>query len=68
MITGKLVKQVTAECHEELQTEHDDSFIRFLHLTIRGGLKFLALLMVAVILLSIWDVFYTIYIKISFPP
>jgi uncharacterized membrane protein (DUF373 family) len=67
-LRGKLVKQVAAECHEELQTEHDDSFIRFLHLTIRGGVKFLALLMVAVILLSIWDVLYTIYIKISVPP
>ena len=67
-LRSKLVKQVSAVSHEELPTEHDDPFIRFLHLTIRGGVKFLALLMVAVILLSIWDVLYTIYIKISVPP
>ena len=67
-LRNKLVKQVSAVSHEELPTEHDDPFIRFLHLTIRGGVKFLALLMVAVILLSIWDVLYTIYIKISVPP
>jgi uncharacterized membrane protein (DUF373 family) len=67
-LRSKLVKQVSAVSHEELPTEHDDPFIRFLHLTIRGGVKFLALLMVAVILLSILDVLYTIYIKISVPP
>ena len=67
-LRSKLVKQVSAVSHEELPTEHDDPFIRFLHLTIRGGVKFLALLMVAVILLSIWDLLYTIYIKISVPP
>jgi len=68
-LRGKLVKQVAAaESHEELPTEHDDPFIRFLHLTIRGGVKFLALLMVGVILLSILDVVFTIYGKISDPP
>ncbi len=67
-LRSKLVKQVAAECHEELPTEHDDPFIRFLHLTIRGGVKFLALLMVGVILLSIVDVVFTIYGKISDPP
>ena len=67
-LRSKLVKQVATECHEELPTEHDDPFIRFLHLTIRGGVKFLALLMVGVILLSIVDVVFTIYDKISDPP
>ncbi|MGR8999624.1 MAG: phosphate-starvation-inducible PsiE family protein [Gammaproteobacteria bacterium] len=67
-LRGKLVKQVAAECHEELPTEHEDPFIRFLHLTIRGGVKILALLMVGVILLSIADVAFTIYGKISDPP
>jgi uncharacterized membrane protein (DUF373 family) len=67
-LRGKLVKQVAAECHEELPTEHDDPFIRFLHRTIRAGVKFLALLMVVVILLSISDVLFTIYEKISHPP
>lgn len=64
----KLVKQVAAECHEELPMTHDDPFIRFLHLTIRAGVKFLALLMVGVILLSILDVLFIIYDKISAPP
>ena len=67
-LRGKLVKQVSTVSHEELPTEHDDPFIRFLHLTIRGGVKFLALLMVGVILLSIFDVLVTIYGKISDPP
>ncbi|MDD5460691.1 MAG: phosphate-starvation-inducible PsiE family protein [Methylococcales bacterium] len=67
-LRGKLVKEVAAEYHEELPTEHDDPFIRFLHLTIRAGVKFLALLMVGVILLSILDVVFTIYAKISDPP
>ena len=67
-LRGKLVKQVAAKCHEELPTHHDDPFIRFLHLTIRGGVKILALLMVGVILLSIVDVAFTIYGKISAPP
>ncbi|MCX7097850.1 MAG: phosphate-starvation-inducible PsiE family protein [Methylococcales bacterium] len=67
-LRSKLVKQVVAECHEELPAAHDDPFIRFLHLTIRFGVKFLALLMVGVILLSIFDVMFTIYHKISVPP
>ncbi len=67
-LRGKLVKQVAAECHEELPMEHEDPFIRFLHLTLRAGVKFLALLMVAVIMLSILDVLFTIYDKISHPP
>jgi len=67
-LRSKLVKQVTVERHEELPTEHDDPYIRFLHLTIRAGVKVLALLMVGVILLSILDVVFTIYGKISDPP
>jgi uncharacterized membrane protein (DUF373 family) len=67
-LRGKLVRQVAAECHEELPMEHEDPFIRFLHLTLRAGVKFLALLMVAVIMLSILDVLFTIYGKISNPP
>ena len=67
-LRNKLVKQVVTECHEELPTAHDDPYLRFLHLTIRGGVRFLALLMVGVILLSILDVMFTIYDKISDPP
>ena len=67
-LRGKLVKQVSTVCHEELPTEHDDPFIRFLHVTLRAGVKFLALLMVAVIMLSILDVLFTIYDKVTNPP
>ncbi len=67
-LRSKLVKQVTTHHHEELPMEHDDPFIRFLHGTIRAGVKFLSLLMVVVILLSIFDVLYTIWDKISDPP
>jgi len=67
-LRSKLVKQVTTVSHEELPMEHDDPFIRFLHGTIRAGVKFLSLLMVVVILLSIFDVLYTIWDKISDPP
>lgn len=66
-LRSKLVKHVSTG-HEELPMEHDDPFIRMLHLMIRSGVKFLALLMVLVIMLSIVDVLYTIYDKISDPP
>ncbi len=66
-LRSKLVKHVTTS-HEELPMQHEDPFIRLLHLIIRTGVKFLASLMVVVILLSIFDVLYTIYDKISDPP
>lgn len=67
-LRGKLIKHVSPSGHEELPAEHEDPFIRALHLIIRTGVKFLASLMVIVILLSIFDVLYTIYEKISDPP
>ena len=67
-LRSKLVKHVSVSSHEELPMEHDDPFIRLLHLLIRSGVKFLASMMVLVILLSIMDVLYTIYDKISDPP
>ena len=67
-LRSKLVKQVSIESHEELPTEHDDPFIKYLHRTIRIGVKFLSILMVAVILLSIVDVLYVIWVKISNSP
>jgi hypothetical protein len=36
-LRGKLVKQVAAECQEDLPMKHEDPFIRFLHLTLRGS-------------------------------
>ena len=67
-LRGKLVKQVAAECHEELPAEHDDPLIRLLHLSIRSGVKVLALLMVIVIMLGILDVVFVMYEKMSEPP
>ncbi|MFA6164879.1 MAG: phosphate-starvation-inducible PsiE family protein [Methylobacter sp.] len=67
-LRGKLVKQVTVESHEELPMQHEDPFIQFLHRTIRLGVKFLALLMVIVILFGIIDVVYVIFEKITQPP
>lgn len=67
-LRSKLVKQVSTESHEELPTEHDDPFIKYLHRTIRVGVKFLSILMVLVILLSIVDVLYVIWGKISESP
>jgi uncharacterized membrane protein (DUF373 family) len=54
--------------HEELPMEHEDPFIQFLHRAIHMGLKFLALLMVIVILFGIIDVIYVIFGKITRPP
>lgn len=67
-LRGKLVKQVTVESHEELPMQHEDPYIQFLHRTIRLGVKFLALLMVIVILFGIIDVVYVIFDKITQPP
>lgn len=72
---SKLLKQVTLESteqpsvqHEELPVQHEDPFIQLLHRIIRLGLKFLALLMVIVILFGIMDVVYVIFEKITLPP
>ncbi|MGZ4954504.1 MAG: phosphate-starvation-inducible PsiE family protein [Methylobacter sp.] len=74
-LRDKLVKRVTLESseqlpiqHEELPMEHEDPFIQLLHRTIRLALKFLALLMVIVILFGIIDVVYVIFGKITHPP
>ncbi len=72
---SKLVKQVTLKSteqlpaqHEELPVQHEDPLIQFLHRIIRLGLKFLALLMVIVILFGIIDVVYVIFEKLTQPP
>ncbi|CAA9891833.1 BLUF domain protein [Candidatus Methylobacter favarea] len=67
-LRSRLIKQVTIDSHEELPMEHEDPYIRLLHRTIRIGVKFLALLMVIVIILGIVDVVYVIYQKIVQPP
>ncbi|MFZ1547453.1 MAG: phosphate-starvation-inducible PsiE family protein, partial [Candidatus Nitrotoga sp.] len=67
-LRNKLVKQVSTECHEELPMEHGDPFIKYLHRTIRMGVKFLSILMVFVILLSIAQVLYVVWVKVSGSP
>jgi uncharacterized membrane protein (DUF373 family) len=54
--------------HEELPENHDDPMLKVLHRTIRLSIRILALLMVLVIYLSIADVVYVLYIKLSTPP
>jgi uncharacterized membrane protein (DUF373 family) len=54
--------------HEELSTEHHDPLIRSLHGVIRICVKFLALLMVLVIILGVADVCYVLYTRLSAPP
>ncbi len=67
LLRGKLVGQVKTS-HDELSESHEDPFIRRLNRTIRVGVKFLALLMVGVIFLGIFDVMYVIYQKLLSPP
>ena len=66
-LRSKLVKQVTTS-HEELPMTHEDPFIQFLHRTIRLGVKFMALLMVLVIMLGIVYIMFVLYEKLSEPP
>ncbi|MBE9539655.1 MAG: phosphate-starvation-inducible PsiE family protein [Proteobacteria bacterium] len=54
--------------HEELSTEHHDPLIRSLHGVIRICVKFLAVLMVLVIILGVADVCYVLYARLSAPP
>lgn len=61
-------KQRGSGIHEELSTEHHDSLIRYLHIIIRVCVKFLALLMVLVIVLGVADVCYVLFSRLSTPP
>ena len=54
--------------HEELSVEHHDPLIRSLHVVIRICVKFLAVLMVAVIIFGVADVCYVLYSRLSAPP
>jgi len=54
--------------HEELSVEHHDPLIRSLHVVIRICVKFLAVLMVAVIIFGVADVCYVLYSRLSTPP
>jgi len=61
-------KQTHGVHHEELSETHPIPLIRHLHSIIRGSVKILAILMVAVILWGVVDVFYVIYLKLMTPP
>lgn len=67
-LRSKLIKQISTATHEELPMTHEDPFIQFLHRTIRAGVKFMALLMVVVILFGIIDIVFVLYEKLSNPP
>lgn len=54
--------------HEELPDDHDDKLMRFLHRIIRLAVKFLAILMVLVIIWGIGDVLYVLYLRLLEPP
>jgi len=54
--------------HEELPKEHEDHLIRVLHRIIRVCVKFLAVLMVLVIIWGIGDVLYVFYERLNTPP
>lgn len=54
--------------HEELPTEHEDPLIRVLHKTILGAVRVLAILMTGLIILSVFDVLWILYKRLSKPP
>ncbi|MBN2702293.1 MAG: phosphate-starvation-inducible PsiE family protein [Methylohalobius sp. ZOD2] len=54
--------------YEELPTEHEDPLVRVLHKTILGAVRVLAILMTGLIVLSVFDVVWTLYQRLSKPP
>lgn len=54
--------------HDELPVEHDDPLVARLNKVIRYVVKFLAVLMVFVIIWGIGDVFYVLYERLSAQP
>ncbi len=58
------------ECEpgHDLNLQHEDKTIRFLHRIIRYAVKILAILMVLVIVWGIGDVIYVLYQRLAHPP
>lgn len=54
--------------HEEIPKEHPDPLLNVLHRIIRVAVKFLAILMVLVIIWSVFDVMYVIYERLLEEP
>jgi uncharacterized membrane protein (DUF373 family) len=59
---------MSEEEYSGLSTDEEGRLIRRLHLTIRFGVKALAVLMVIVILFGVGDVIYVLYQRLSTPP
>ena len=59
---------MSEEEYSGLSADEEDRLIRRLHLTIRFGVKALAVLMVIVILFGVGDVIYVLYQRLSTPP
>ena len=59
---------MSEEKYSGLSTDEEDTLVRRLHLTIRFGVKALAVLMVIVILFGVGDVVYVLYERLSTPP
>lgn len=56
------------ELHQELPVDSPDPFFRVLHRIIRFAIRILSVLMVAVILWGVADIFYIIYERLKAPP
>ena len=54
--------------HQELPAEHHDPLIRALHSVIKVCVRFLAILMVLVILWGVADVGYVLFVRLMEPP
>ncbi|MEE4277561.1 MAG: phosphate-starvation-inducible PsiE family protein [Halieaceae bacterium] len=65
---GKEQEPSHREPGHDLHLEHEDPTIRFLHYIIRSAVKFLAVLMVLVIVWGIGDVIYVLYQRLTEPP
>lgn len=65
MDTDKIAEH---EPGHDLQLEHEDPTIQFLHRIIRIAVKILAILMVLVIVWGIGDVIYVLYQRLTQPP
>lgn len=61
-------KNIEHEPGHDIQLEHEDPTIRFLHRIIRLAVKILAILMVIVIVWGIGDVVYVLYQRLTQPP
>jgi hypothetical protein len=67
-MTDESAKVHTHEPGHDLHLEHEDPLIRVLHRIIRLAVRFLAVLMVLVIVWGIGDVIFVLYQRLTEPP